>query len=196
MGTTIMKNKTLLLTFTAVLALGLAGCTKNEPVTPAADNANKAATSAADAADKTAEAAKVEAAKADQAAKVEAAKTAEAAEAAKTAEAAKAEAAKADQAAKVEAAKVAEAAKVEAAKTTEAAKVAETASNNKIQELIVKAQNLITETNYTDASSVLQQLAGQSLSDEQTKLVNGLKDQIQKALAAKAAENAAADLPK
>ena len=65
-----MKNKTLLLTFTAVLAFGLAGCSKNEPVTPAADNANKAATSAADAADKTAEAAKAEAAKVDQAAKI------------------------------------------------------------------------------------------------------------------------------
>jgi hypothetical protein len=171
-----MKNKTLLLTFTAVLALGLAGCSKNEPVTPAADNANKAASSAADAADKTAEAAKVEAAKADQAAKVEAAK--------------------ADQAAKVEAAKVAEAAKVEAAKAAEAAKVAEAANNSKIQELIDKAKNLIAETNYTDASSVLQQLAGQSLSGEQTKLVNGLKDQIQKAIAAKAAENAAGDLLK
>src|ERR1017187_4539087 len=138
-----MKNKTLLLTFTAVLALGLAGCSKNEPVTPAADNANKAASSAADAADKTAEAAKVEAAKA-----------------------------------------------------AEAAKVAEAANNNKIQELIDKAKNLIAETNYTDASSVLQQLAGQSLSDEQTKLVNGLKDQIQKALAARAAENAAGGLLK
>lgn len=149
-----MKNKTLLLTFTAVLALGLAGCSKNEPVTPAADDANKAASSAADAADKTAEAAKVDAAKADQAAQVEAAKTAE------------------------------------------AAKVAEAANNNKIQELIDKAKSFVAETNYTDASSVLQQLAGQSLSDEQTKLVNGLKDQIQTALAARAAANAAGDLPK
>ena len=182
-----MKNKTLLLTCTAVLALGLAGCTKNEPVTPAADDANKAASTAADAADKTAEAAKVDAAKADQAAKVEAAKAAETAEATKVAEAAKVDAAKADQAAKVEAAKVAEAAKVEAAKTAEAAKVAEAANNSKIQELIDKAKNLITDTNFSDASSVLQQLAGQSLTDEQTKLVNGLKDQIQKALAAKAA---------
>jgi len=62
--------------------------------------------------------------------------------------------------------------------------------------LIDKAQNLVAGTNYTDASSVLQQLAGQTLSDEQTKLVNGLKDQIQKALAARAAENAAGNLPK
>ena len=173
-----MKHKTLLLTFIAALAFGLAGCSKNEPVTTTADDANKAASSAADAAAKTAEAAKVEAAKTDQATK---------AEAAKTAEAAKVEAAKADQAAKVEAAKAAEAAKVEAAKA---------ADNAKAQELIDKAKNLVAEGKFSDASSVLQQLTGLSLTSEQQKLVDSLKEQIQKALAAKAAENAAGGLPK
>ena len=162
-----MKHKTLLLTLAAALAFGLAGCSKNETGTTATDDANKAANSAADAAAKTAEAAKVEAAKTDQATK---------AEAAKTAEAAKVEAAKADQAAKVEAAKAAD--------------------NAKAQELIDKAKNLVAEAKFSDASSVLQQLTGLSLTDEQTKLVAGLKEQIQKALAAKAAADAAGAIPK
>ena len=135
-----MKQKTLLLTLAAVFALGLAGCSKNESVTPAADDANKAASSAADAAAKTAEAAKVEAAKTDQATKAEAAKVAEAA---------------------------------------------------KAQGLIDKAKSLVAEGKLSDASTALQQLTGLSLTDEQKKLVDGLKDQIQKALAAKAAAGAA-----
>lgn len=162
-----MKHKTLLLTFIAALAFGLASCSKSEPLTTTADDANKAASSAADAAAKTAEAAKVEAAKTDQATK---------ADAAKVAEAAKVEAEKADQAAKVEAAKAAD--------------------NAKAQELIDKAKSLVAEGKFSDASSVLQQLTGLSLSSEQQKLVDSLKEQIQKALAAKAAENAAGGLPK
>jgi len=183
-----MKHKTLLLPLAvAALTLGLAGCGKKESATTTADDANKAASSAVDAASKAAETAKTEAAKAADAAKAEAAKTAEAAkaEAAKVADAAKAEAAKVE-AAKVEAAKV-EAAKLEAAKV-EAAKAAATA---KTQELIVKATSLVAEGKYSDASAVLQQLAGQTLSSDQQKLVDGLKEQIQKALVAKAAENAA-----
>ena len=160
------------LTLAAALALGLAGCSKNESATPAAEDANKAAASAADAAAKTAEAAKAEAARVADAAK---------AEAAKVAEAAKAEAAKAE-AAKVEAAKTAEAAKADAAKA---------ADNAKTQGLIDKARSLIAEGKYSEAASVLQQLAGQSLSADQTTLVASLKEQIQKALAAKAADNAA-----
>ena len=177
-----MKQKTLLLTLAAVLAFGLAGCGKNEPGTTAADDATKAATSAADAAARTAEAAKVEAAKVAEATKAEAAKAAEAAkvEAEKTAEAAKVEAAK------VEAAKV-EAAKVEAAK----ADAAKAADNTKAQGLIDKAKNFVAEGKLSDASSALQQLTGLSLTDEQKKLVDGLKDQIQKALAAKTAADAA-----
>jgi Arc/MetJ-type ribon-helix-helix transcriptional regulator len=57
--------------------------------------------------------------------------------------------------------------------------------------LIDKAKSLIAEGKFSDASSVLQQLTGLSLTSEQTKLVDGLKEQIQKALAAKAAGDAA-----
>lgn len=150
-----------LMTATALI-LGSAGCDKQETSTSVTDDANKAA-----------EAAKVDAAKTAEAAKVDAAKTAEAA--------------------KVEAAKVAEAAKVDAAKTDEAAKAdaAKAADSAKTSELIDKAKSLVAEGKYSDAASVLQQLAGQSLSGDQQKLVDGLKEQIQKAIAAKATENAA-----
>jgi hypothetical protein len=107
-------------------------------------------------------------------------------DATKAAEAAKAEAVKTAEAAKVEAAKV-EAAKVEAAKV-EAAKAADT---GKTQGLIDKAKGLIAESKFSEASTVLEQLTGQSLSGEQTKLVDGLKEQIEKGLIAKTTENAA-----
>ena len=144
-----MKRRTLLFTFAATLALGLAGCSKNEPVTTAADDANKA----------------------DEAAQADAAKTAAAAQA--------------------EAARVADAAKAEAARTAEAAKVTEAArvETAKTQGLIDKAKSLVAESKFSDASSVIQQLTGRSLTSEQTKLVDALKEQIQKALAAKAAGN-------
>jgi len=158
-----MKRKTLLFTFAATLALGLAGCSKNESATSTAEDANKAAISAADAAAKTAEASKVEAQKAADSAKAESAKAAEA-----------------------EATRVADAAKVEAAKTAEAAKAAD---NAKTEGLIEKAKNLIADGKLSDASSVLQQLTGKTLSVDQMKLVESLKEQIQKALAAKAAGN-------
>jgi hypothetical protein len=140
-----MKFKKVSLAFTAALALGLAACSKSEPVTPAADDANKAASSTADTV-------------------------------------AKDEAAKAADVAKAEAAKTAEAANAEAAKT---------ADNAKSQGLIDKAKSLVAEGKFGDAANVLQQLSGQPLSDEQQTLVDGLKTQIQQAIAAKTAENAA-----
>ena len=169
----IMKFKQIPLILAAVLALGLASCSKNEPATSTADDANKAADAARIEAEKTAEAAKAEANKAAEAAK---------AEAAKTADAAKAEAAKTAEAAKAQAAITADAAKAEAEKAADASKT---------QGLIDKAKSLIAESKFTDASSVLQELSGKSLSAEQTKLVDGLKEQIQKALTAKTADNAA-----
>jgi hypothetical protein len=168
------------LTVAAALAIGLASCSKNEPVTSNTKDADKAAISAA----KTAEAARVEAEKAAAAAKTEAAKVAEAAklEAARVADVAKAEAAAAADAAKVEAAKAAEAAKAEAAKV---------ANSARIQGLIDNAKSLVAEGKYTEAASALQQLAGQVLTADQTTLVESMKQQIQKALAAQAAEKAA-----
>jgi hypothetical protein len=126
-----MKHKTLLLTLAAALALGLAGCGKNETGTTAADNANMAADTTA------------------------------------------------------------VAATTAVAEATNAAATMNAADNSQVQELIDKAKSFIAETNFSDASSTLQQLAGQSLTDEQQKIVDGLKDQIQKALAAKAAGDAA-----
>ena len=164
-----MKLDKLSLTVAAALALGLASCSKNEPATPpAAEDATKAAGSIADAAAKTADDAKAEAEKAAAAAKAEAEKVADAA--------------------KAEAARVADAAKAEAASVAEAAK---STDNAKTQGLIDKAKGLIAEGKYSDAASVLQQLTGQTLSADQTTLVASLKEQIQKALAAKAADNAA-----
>ena len=57
--------------------------------------------------------------------------------------------------------------------------------------MIDKAKNLVADGKFSDATTVLQQLTGLSLTVEQQKLVDGLKDQIQKALAAKAAADAA-----
>ena len=171
-----MKLKNISLTITAALALGLAGCNKNEPATPAG-------VSAADAAAKAADAAKTEAEKAAEAAK---------AEAAKATETAKTEAASVADAAKAEAEKAADAAKIEAAKV--AAAQAEAANNTMVQGLIDKAKTLIAEGKFADAASVLQQLTGQTLTAEQTKLVASLNEQVQKALAAKATENVAGNV--
>ncbi len=169
-----MKFKQISFTIAAALALGLAGCSKNESVTPVADDANKATNSTAEAVAR-AEAAKVEAAR------VETAK-AEAAKAEAKAEADKVEAAKA------EAARV-EAARAEAARTK--AEAVSAAQSVKDQGLIDKAKGLVAENKLSEASGALQQLAGRTLTPEQTKLVDGLKEQIQKALAANATENAA-----
>ena len=154
-----MKFKQISFTLAATMALGLAGCNKNDPAVTTADDA--------------AETARIVAAKNAETAR---------AEAAKTADAAKADATRTAEEAKAQAAKTAETAKVEAAKTAE---------GGIVQGLIDKAKNLIAENKFSDASGVLQQLTGMSLSADQTKLVDSLKEQIQKALAAKTAENAA-----
>ena len=148
-----MKFKQISFTLAAVLALGLAGCSKNEPVTPVADDANKAANSTADAVAGTVDAAKVEAAK-------------------------------------VEAAKV-EVPKADATTVAVPADATKAAESAKDQGLIDKAKGLVAENKLSEASSLLQQLAGRTLTPEQTKLVDGLKEQIQKALAANVTENAA-----
>jgi len=60
------------------------------------------------------------------------------------------------------------------------------ATTGKAQEWIDKAQSLIADNKLSEASSALQQLAALKLTPEQQKLVDSLKEQIQKALAAKA----------
>ena len=144
-----MRHKTLPLTLAAALIFGLAGCSKNEPTTPAAGDVNKAMETTAAAATGTAEAA--------------------IAVAATNA--------------------VAQVTNAVAEATNAAAMNA--ADNSKVQELIDNAKGLVADGKLADASSVLQQLTGLSLTDEQTKIVDGLKDQIQKALADKTAGGAA-----
>jgi hypothetical protein len=153
---------------TSLVALVLVSCSKNEPeattpVVTTTDDANKRATAAVEA-DKAA-AARTEAARAEAAARTEAAK----AETAKISDAVNVEAVPPD------------AAKPEAAKAT---------GNETVQMLIDKAKSLIAGNRFSDAAGVLQQLSGQSLNAEQKTLVESLKEQIQKALAAKATENA------
>jgi hypothetical protein len=73
--------------------------------------------------------------------------------------------------------------------------------NGKVQNLIEQAKKLVGENKWTEALAILntlasQQAAGQSLSAGQQKVVDGLKEQIQKALAAKTANDAAGNLLK
>jgi vacuolar-type H+-ATPase subunit H len=88
----------------------------------------------------------------------------------------------------VETNKVTAEAAVEAAKTTGASAV--DAAKAKAQEVIDKAKGLVAENKYQDALDALQGLAGTRLSDEQQKIVDGLKKQIQEALAKKVESDA------
>lgn len=89
----------------------------------------------------------------------------------------------------------AEAAKATAEKAAgEAAKQAETAAaaaSGTAQTLIDKARVLVSEKKYQDALTVLGQMSDLKLTDDQKKLVESLKTQIQKALAGQAATDGA-----
>ena len=80
------------------------------------------------------------------------------------------------------------AAKAEAAIIDEAAKAE---MHARVQGLIDKAAGLVEEGKFSDASKVLKQLAGLSLTSEQQKLVDALREQILKALAVDAGSNTA-----
>jgi hypothetical protein len=70
---------------------------------------------------------------------------------------------------------------------TETANAAVAEATNKANELIAQAKTLISQSKFTDALNTLQQLSSLKLTPEQEQTVAGLKDQIQKALAATSA---------
>jgi len=159
-----------------------AGCGKQE--SPAPQTANDAAKAAAPAeAPKVAEAPK--AADVDKAA----ADLAKAAEAQKAADAAKAAEDLKQQAAAAQAAAEKAAADKVAADKAAADKLA--ADNTaKVQGLVDSANKLVGENKFADALKVLADLSGMTLTDAQKKLVDTLKEQVNKAMANKGASEA------
>jgi hypothetical protein len=91
--------------------------------------------------------------------------------------------------------KPAETAKAVATGVAESAKAASekvaAEASGKAQEWIDKAKSLVADNKFSDAAAALGNLSGLSLTDAQKKVVDGLKEQIQKALAQKAASEGA-----
>ena len=89
----------------------------------------------------------------------------------------------------VEAAKPAVEQAVKNTTATASATAAEAAT--KVNAIIEQAKTLLGQTKYTDALNTLQQLSSFTLTPEQDQLVSALKDQINKAMAAKATTDGA-----
>ncbi len=101
---------------------------------------------------------------------------------------------KADQGTASQTAPVVDAAKAAAKDVTDQAAAQATVAPEQAQGIIDKAKSLVADNKYAEALSSLKQLSTTKLTDEQQKLVDSLKAQIQAALAKATGSDAASAL--
>jgi len=176
-----MKTNTLLTTLTACLcAVAFTACDKKpEAAAPAVPATNTTVSSAVDAA-------KDAAAKAVESTKDAAAKAVETAKDAtgKAVDSTKEVAGKVADSVKDTAAKATDAVKDAAAKLTDTTPSATDSVTAKFTEAVTNAKQFITDKNYQGALDELKKLSDLKLSDDQQKIVDGLKAEAQKLLSA------------